>query len=81
MHVYEVIVGVALERPPKVDELRKVLVVANSAVEAELIAQQIAACTSVMPVCSRLIGSSAGPPEKSGAGYPPHTPTVQGPIS
>jgi len=55
VHVYEIVVGVALERPPKVDELRKVLVVANSAVEAELIAQQIAACTSVMPVCSKLI--------------------------
>lgn len=52
--IYEVIVGVALARPPKVDEYRKTLVVADSAVEAQLIACQIAACTSVMPVSSRI---------------------------
>lgn len=55
MHVYKVVVGVALARPPKVDEYRLVLVASNSRYEAELIACQIAACTSVMPVSSQVI--------------------------
>lgn len=55
MPVFTVIVGVALERPPTVQEYRKVLVAAESKYEAELVATQVAACTSVMPVSSQVI--------------------------
>lgn len=52
--VYEAHVGVALARPPRLDEWRKVLVVAGSARDASLLACQVAACTSVMPVTVRV---------------------------
>lgn len=55
MRVYMYIVGVALARPPKVDEYRKVTVVAGSAIEAQILACQIAAGTSVMPVSAELV--------------------------
>lgn len=58
MTVFEVVVGVALARPPRVDEYRKVLVDAGDAVEATLIAAQIVACTSVMPVSTELVDAS-----------------------
>lgn len=66
--IHYVTVGVALSRPPKVDEWRRYCVVAATRQEAELIAQQIAACTSVMPVESHWESSHrAGPVEPFGA--------------
>lgn len=56
MRIYTYVVGVALARPPKVDEYRKVLVAADSAIEAQILACQIAAGSSVMPVSSELVG-------------------------
>lgn len=52
MQVWSVTVGVALKRPPTIDEYRHIKVWAEDGVEAELIACQVAACTSVMPVWS-----------------------------
>lgn len=43
-------VGVALSRPYKLDEYRRIVVEADSATEGRLIACQIAACTSKMVV-------------------------------
>ena len=43
-------VGVALSRPPKLDEYRRIVVLAASEIEGRLIACQIAACTSKMVV-------------------------------
>jgi len=51
--IFAIEVGVALRRPPTVDEWRRVDVEAASLVEAKLIACQVAACTSVMPVEAR----------------------------
>lgn len=48
--VWSVTVGVALTRPPIIDEYRHTKVWAETGLEAELIACQVAACTSVMPV-------------------------------
>lgn len=50
MSIFKVIVGVALSRPPSIHEYRKVVVEADNAIEAKLIAAQIAACTCTMPV-------------------------------
>lgn len=47
---YAVEVAVAHTRPPVIDEWRAYRVMATSRTEAELIAGQMAACTSVMPV-------------------------------
>jgi hypothetical protein len=55
MAVFHVQVGVALRRPPRTDEYRRVAVEADSWWEAQLVAAQIAACTSVMPVSTELI--------------------------
>lgn len=52
--IYRVIVGVALRRPPREDEFRLTVVEADNPTEAKLIAAQIAACTSVMPVSTVL---------------------------
>ena len=52
--IVAVTVGVALRRPPRLDELRRVLVEADTEVEAELIAVQISSCTAVMAVCSEV---------------------------
>lgn len=51
---FRVVVGVALRRPPTVDEYRLVVVEADSGSEAMLVAAQMAACTSVMPVSTKL---------------------------
>lgn len=56
MAVFYVQVGVALQRPPRTDEYRKVVVEAVNGHEAMLIAAQVAACTSTMPVSTRLLG-------------------------
>ncbi len=56
MAVFEVEVGVALGRPPAIDEYRYVLVEADSWTEANLVACQIAATRSVMPVWSLVLG-------------------------
>ena len=48
--VIEVAVGVALSRPPLIDEFRHIQVEAEGLGEARIIACQIAACTSMMPV-------------------------------
>jgi hypothetical protein len=50
--IHAVTVGVALTRPPTLDEWRRVIVSASSEAEAQLVACQISACTSVMPVVS-----------------------------
>lgn len=60
MGVYEIEVGVALRRPPRVDEYRKYLVAAESPLAAELVACQWAAATCVMPVSSRLVVAEFG---------------------
>lgn len=52
--LYTVHVGVALHRPPAVHEWRRVRVAASSDAEARLVACQMAACTSVMPVCAEI---------------------------
>lgn len=52
--IYTVIVGVALSRPPKIDEYRKVLVVANGRYEAMLIAAQMSSNTSTMAVYTQI---------------------------
>jgi hypothetical protein len=48
-------VGVALSRPPVIDEYRRITVQADSEREASLIALQIASCTSVMPVSCEVV--------------------------
>jgi hypothetical protein len=48
--IFRVAVGVALERPPRIDEFRLVVVDAPDAADARLAASQMAAATSVMPV-------------------------------
>lgn len=53
--VYRVMVGVALRYPPAEHEFRLVMVEADSPWEAKLIAAQISACTSTMPVSTRLL--------------------------
>lgn len=66
--IHYVTVGVAMSRPPKVDEYRRYAVVAANQQEAVLVAQQMAACTSVMPVYSEWESSHrAGPVEPFGA--------------
>lgn len=66
--IHYVKVAVALSRPPKIDEWRRYCVVAATRQEAELIAQQMAACTSVMPVESQWESSHrAGPTQPFGA--------------
>lgn len=54
--IYYVEVAVALQRPPGIDEFRHTAVEADSPGEAELIAAQIAACTSTMPVWALVVG-------------------------
>ena len=48
-------VGVALTRPPKVDELRRIIVEADTETDAKLLACQIAMCTCVMPVSAEIV--------------------------
>lgn len=48
--IYTVEVAVALSRPPVTHEWRKIVVEAKDPTEAQLIALQIASCTSTMPV-------------------------------
>lgn len=54
MFTFSIIVGVALKRPPKVDEYRKVVISANNQVEAEILACWIAGYNTVMPVSTEL---------------------------
>jgi len=62
MGVYEVHVGVALRRPPRMDEIRKYLIAADRPLAAELLACQWAAAGDgvVMPVSSRLVTYGEG---------------------
>lgn len=48
-------VGVSLRRPPRLDEWRHIVVQADNPIDGMLLATQIAACTSVMPVEACLI--------------------------
>lgn len=48
--IHYVVVGVAMSRPPKTDEYRRYAIYGGTHQEAELVALQMAACTSVMPV-------------------------------
>jgi len=50
MAVFPIIVGVALSRPPRTHEYRKVVVEARHVWEAKLIAAQVVECSSVMAV-------------------------------
>lgn len=50
MAIFHIAVGVALERPPRIDEFRHIIVSAPGETEARGIALQIASATSVMPV-------------------------------
>lgn len=52
--VFTVHVGVALDRPPVVHEFRRYVIAADDVTEAQLIATQMASCTSVMPVWSEI---------------------------
>lgn len=52
-------VGVALERPPTVQQYRKYAIYGGTHADAELIALQMAACTSVMPVSIEHDGGQA----------------------
>jgi hypothetical protein len=54
--IFYVHVRVALARPPQADETRRYAVEAEDSVQAEEIALQMAACTSVMPVWSKVVG-------------------------
>jgi hypothetical protein len=55
MAVFGIEVDVALVRPPTVDETRYYVVEAPDEWEAALIAGQMAACTSIMPLGYRII--------------------------
>ncbi len=48
--IFDIAVGVALQRPPRIDEFRHIKVEAGHEQEARLIACQVAAATCVMPV-------------------------------
>lgn len=48
--IHYVVVGVAMSRPPKTDEYRRYAIYGGTHHDAELVATQMAACTSVMPV-------------------------------
>lgn len=48
--IFDIAVGVALERPPRIDEFRHVRVEADDETDARLLATQIASCGTVMPV-------------------------------
>lgn len=48
--IFHVATGVALERPPLIDEFRSVVIAADTEIEALMIALQISSATSVMPV-------------------------------
>ncbi len=64
MGVYEIHVGVALQRPPRTDQVRKYLITADRPLAAELLACQWAAASAgvVMPVFSRLVTSQESGP-------------------
>lgn len=55
MSVFGIEVDVALVRPPTVDQIRYYVVEAPTAMEAALIAGQMAACTSIMPLGFRIV--------------------------
>lgn len=55
MPVFGIEIDVALVRPPTVDEIRYYVVEAPDALEAALIAGQMASCTSVMPLGFRIV--------------------------
>lgn len=50
MGIFHIAVGVALQRPPRIDEFRYVQVAAGDEIEARWLACAMAAATSVMPV-------------------------------
>jgi hypothetical protein len=54
--IYYVTVGVALKRPPTVQECRKYAVEAEDSMGAMLEALLMASCTSVMPVSATVTG-------------------------
>ena len=54
--IFFVHVGVALERPPGTDEVRRYAVEAPDWPMATLISAQMAQCTSVMPVWAEVVG-------------------------
>lgn len=57
MHTYSVEVDVSLARPPRADATVWCIVSAQNEIEAEMIANQMAACDRrvTMPVASRLV--------------------------
>ncbi len=48
--IFTVTVGVAMSRPFRIEECQKVVVEADSVVEAELIARHLSSCTWVVSV-------------------------------
>lgn len=67
--IFYVHVGVALERPPKIHELRRYAVEARSGIEAKEIALCMACCTSVMPVWAKIVGDEEFPDPDHHAGW------------
>lgn len=59
--IYYVNVAVCLGRPPTEQEWRRYAVEAEGWVDAQLIALQIASCTSVMPVRAEVTGDEIYP--------------------
>lgn len=59
MTIHYINVGVALQRPPEVHEYRRYAIYGGTHADAELVACQMASCTSVMPV---EVSRTEGPP-------------------
>lgn len=59
--IFYVTVAVALARPPTVDEWRRYAVEAKTPFGAQVIAQQMASCTSVMPIYAEVTGDEEFP--------------------
>lgn len=62
--IFDVVVGVALVRPPKIDEFRHVRVEARGMTEAWLLAAQMASHDVVMPVWIGTPSAVPGVPEE-----------------
>lgn len=59
--IFYVEVVVSHQRPLKLDEFRRYAIEADHPDEADLIACQMAACTSVMPISSEVVGDEEFP--------------------
>jgi hypothetical protein len=59
--IWYIHVGVALARPPRLDEYRRYAIEADCPYEAEELALQMASHDSVMPVWSKVVGDEEFP--------------------